>query len=125
MMPTKFATGKRPGHSIVVRVLLLAAFLVQCTFVQTHVHAAPLAAPAGIAALDPAGPAEAPAHGPDGASSYCFLCWEAAVAGQFVLPTMDSFAALPQPDGWIAAQAATSFALGKFSHGWLSRAPPQ
>jgi len=120
------ATGARPTRSAVVRILLLVAFLVQSTLVQTHVHAAPLAAPAGISAQNATGQSGGPSqHTPADTSGYCFVCWEAAVAGQFLQPTAVFLPPPPQPAGWEAPQFAAEFALGKVSHGWLSRAPPQ
>jgi hypothetical protein len=118
------ATGARPRHSAVARLFLLAAFLVQSLFVQAHVHAAPLAAPEAIAvAANPAGdPAQ---HGQGDASSHCFQCWQAAVAGHYVAPPAILLPPAPQPDRFVSAEQTAEFGLGKFSHGWLGRGPPQ
>lgn len=111
--------------SALCRVFLLVAFLVQSNLVQAHVHAAPLAAPISQS-LDAAGQSnESSQHAPDGATGSCFLCWEAAVAGQYVAPPAIVLPPAPQPDSWVSVQRASEFALAKSSHGWLSRAPPQ
>ena len=113
-------------RSAVARLLLLAAFLIQSTFVQAHVHAAPPATSAALSVSQDAGPAgDASKHEPAGTSSYCFLCWEAAVAGQFIQPAATILPPPPQPDGWVVPRSEQAFALGKHSHGWQSRAPPQ
>jgi hypothetical protein len=108
-------------------ILLAAAFLLQSLFVQAHVHAAATAAPvAGAALADASGPAgQTSKHEPAGSSPYCFLCWEAAMAGQFIQPTVEFVLPLQPPVIWAEVRALAGFALGKFSHGWLSRAPPQ
>ncbi len=108
------------------RVLLCAALLVQCVFVQSHVHAAQ---PVGRAVA-------AQLHGADRAASvstdsvnkapeYCLQCWEAAIAGHYVAPNA-SLAPPPPPSmlwGTIAAMAQWS--LRQPPRGWLGRAPPQ
>jgi hypothetical protein len=120
-------TRARRSHPAVARFLLLLAFLVQSTYVQAHVHVAPLAAAAGIAAAESAShPAEdSSQHGPGDASSHCFQCWEAAVAGQYVAPPAVVLSPAPQSDRWVAVEGISEFGLGKSAHGWLSRAPPQ
>lgn len=125
--PALKATGARPGRPALVRILLLVAFLVQSIFVQAHVHAAPLAATAGLAAFEAAeGQTDEPSqHAPGDASSHCFLCWEAAVAGQYVAPPAVVLPPALQPDRWVEAPGLSEFGLGKSFHGWLSRAPPQ
>jgi hypothetical protein len=105
-------------------VLLLAAFLLQSLFVQAHVHAPSTAAPVSAFALQDT-PGETSKHEPAGTSPYCFLCWEAAMAGQFIQPTAEYVPPLQPPVTWAAVRALAGFALGKTSHGWLSRAPPQ
>jgi hypothetical protein len=114
----------RVRHFGAMRFLLLGAFLLQSLFVQAHVHAASAAEPVTIAAQTGT-TGETSKDESTGTSPYCFLCWEAAMAGQFVQPT--AYFVLPQalPEQWEAPQAAIAFALGKFAHGWLSRAPPQ
>lgn len=118
------AAGARPGLAFAARFLLLFAFLLQSTFVQAHVHAAPLAAPVAAAEATSGLPDE-PTHAPDDASSHCFVCWEAAVAGNYAAPPAIVLPLPPQPDDFVSVARASELALGKSSHGWLSRAPPQ
>jgi hypothetical protein len=111
----------------VLRLLLLAAFVVQCVFVQTHIHFARLSDQTGLSASYQAGgQAEKLTSGGSAAKSdYCPLCWEAAMAGHFVMPAVNVFPPPPAVILWLALPAMAEFGLRPFSHGWLSRAPPQ
>jgi len=110
-----------------LRLLLIAAFVVQCTAVQTHVHFAQLASRTSISAWsDVHGQAEKLfdpqiATAPDS----CPLCWEAAMAGHYLSPAADGLALPPAIGAWIVVPALLEFGLRPSSHRWLSRAPPQ
>ena len=110
-----------------LRLLLLAAFVVQCVVVQTHVHFARLIGEAHLSvSYHSNGPAErVTASGTVAPPDYCPLCWESAMAGHYVLPAADILPPPPAIFLWIAIPAMAEFGLRPFSHGWLSRAPPQ
>ncbi len=109
------------------RMLLLFAFAVQGILVQSHVH--PIDAPAPSAPVFSHSAGQQMQHLSTGervvAQDYCLLCWEAAMAGHYVLPAADIVSLLPVIAPWIVVQAMPEFGLHPLSHAWLSRAPPQ
>lgn len=103
------------------RLLLLAAFLVQSNLVQTHAHAAQ---PVAVSQAGPGNANDTP-PAPADTADHCFMCWEAAVAGQYLTPSAPILPPPPDHARWEAARTEHEFALGRTPHGWLSRGPPQ
>lgn len=111
--------------SLAWRILALVAFVVQCTLVQSHVHPAERVALPQTSALT-AGQAQTTSAGERiAAPDNCLLCWEAAMAGNYLLPAAAVHLPPPTLVVWIVAPSMAAFAVRPLSHAWLSRAPPQ
>lgn len=119
------ALGARWLH--VWRTLLCVAFLAQSVLVQSHVHDASAgASPASyVQQVLPDRHVSLAKDDPTGAADFCLLCWEGAMAGQYVLPP--AAATLLAPPVLIAAEQAAlaQWALRQPPRGWRGRAPPQ
>jgi len=108
-------------------VFVLVALLVQANMVQSHVHPGELAAPASLVAqASPAGPSDNSLDGGAPKSvDYCAFCWEAAMAGHFIMPNASLVTAPVHEPGWYALATLTAWQLPRPNLGWSSRAPPR
>ncbi|MXO59735.1 hypothetical protein GRI89_09305 [Altererythrobacter salegens] len=107
------------------RALVCAALLVQCVFVQSHIH--PAAAQARTAVLVDAADRHAAAttDSTTPATEYCLQCWEAAMAGSYVQPAATFVLPLPLVLVWGGIAAMAEWSLRQPPRGWFGRAPPQ
>jgi hypothetical protein len=114
-------------QSLLLALLMLAAFLGQSVATQAHVHflSGP---PLSAATADPnarTGPILSATTAPGNALADCQLCRELAMSGHYVLP-----GPVPLFEGrlapfWLAAATVAALACRQRSHRWQSRAPPR
>jgi hypothetical protein len=113
----------RSAHSLLLALLLLAAFLGQSIVTQSHIHFASSAAPAVAEGsfkappLSKRGPADSPAD--------CPVCRELAAAGHYLLPDPVILPSIILPLAWVFVLPLFGIACPQRSHRWQSRAPPQ
>lgn len=119
------AVPTRSAHSLLLALLMLAAFLGQSIVTQSHIHFAGSAAPAVAVAegsfkappLSKRGPADSPAD--------CPVCRELAAAGHYLLPDLVTLPGAVLPLVWVFVPPLLGIACPQRSHRWQSRAPPQ
>jgi hypothetical protein len=114
-------------QSLLLALLMLAAFLGQSIATQTHIHFrsdAPLSAATAASPGAKTGPIQS-ATAPPSALGDCPLCRELAMSGHYVLPDpIPLFEGRFAPFG-LAALSIAVLACRQRSHRWQSRAPPQ
>jgi len=113
-----------PACGWLLRILLLLAFVVQGTIVQTHIDYARPIASHSIASAAPQ-LSKAGKFGSADGSTPCPWCQAAAMAGHYFLPTAGTLPLAPAFLAWVGTVCVTAFGLVTPPHGWLSRAPPQ
>jgi hypothetical protein len=111
------------GFPSPLALLLLLAFVVQVTAVQSHVHFIEHANPLASASHQTRIQSTSSSQGESTAD--CPLCQEAAFAGAYLLPHLPVLPPPPAPAPWLVLLGLAAFGLAVSSFGWLSRAPPE